>query len=138
MEHLVNDEQTLVRWIVTAVAGTVKCFVMNVLDSLAKIEKDDAYASLITAPIGAAAGNVGGSTLDRLLSFKRNGNEYIPIAQGGNMMAFARAQRLYCDSISTMVDESYMFGERIMGHTCQRGGEHFNNGAYATDLVAAG
>ncbi|KNC80115.1 hypothetical protein SARC_07515 [Sphaeroforma arctica JP610] len=88
-ELVVTDYNEAVRGSIPSIDGTwLGNHSKEEIEGLSDIVKDTFYAG---TPTGPAAGNVGGSTVDILLSFECSGKDYIPIAQGDNVMAFARA-----------------------------------------------
>ncbi|KNC85358.1 hypothetical protein SARC_02450 [Sphaeroforma arctica JP610] len=115
LEHLLEEQPSELRWCVTGITGTGKNYVMKILHGITMLWTANAMSSIITAPTGAAAGNVGGSTLDRLGKFKRLATEDVSLSKSGNESEFAQQQTLLQNTILLQIDEGFMYGKRLLG-----------------------
>ena len=120
LEHLKNavaseargETPPTLRGLCCGVAGTGKTFVMMFVKIFVNLAMNNNDATTTMAPTGAAAGNCGGTTADRALSFSRTAREYKNIT---NRKTLALLQERYENTKCIMKDEISMWGQLMFG-----------------------
>ena len=115
---------------VAGVAGTGKSFIMQTICAFVKIFRLSQGSVSILAPTGAAAGQCGGTTVDRALSFSRTRKEYVSLAQSKPMKC-AELQERNASLFGMLIDEISMWGQLLFGHTARSVDEIANEGLFA-------
>lgn len=115
------------RAVVAGVAGTGKSFVMGLIAMFIRLVTGKQNSAVIVAPTGAAAGNCGGSTADRLFSFSRADGVYKPLSKDARTCV--TKQREFADTEVVLVDEISMWGCKMHGHFVRRLDEVCHYGA---------